>query len=130
VREKGAVAYGPPHLTYARARQGAKSMLEYFCEESKLCASQAIGHCTRNSPSVFHCRYSAKLQSGEVCTGAVSLKAGEGRELQESPGLLSADEGECFYLFAPPGLKEEEEAQEAEKGKRSSRATGQPGKQT
>jgi hypothetical protein len=136
VKKRGAVAYGPPHLSYARAKHGAKGVLEYFCKESKLCASQSIGKCTRINAKALHCRYSAELHSGEVCRGWISIKAIEGRMLLESPGLLSSEEGECFYLFAPPGLKESEEAeeheeaQEAEKGKRSSKAIGQPGKQT
>jgi hypothetical protein len=134
VKEKGAIDYPAPHLSYARAKHGAKGVLEYFCKESKLCASQSIGKCTRINAEALHCRYSAELHSGDVCRGWISIKAIEGGMLLESPGLLSSEEGECFYLFVPPGLREEEEereeAQEAEKGKRSSRATGQPGKQT
>jgi len=133
VTEKNVAQYPPPHLTSARARHGAKNDLEFSCEESKLCASFSIGICTRQSASVFHCRYSAKLKSGEICRGKIILKGFEEGALSESPGVQSESEGECFYLFAPPGFKEEmeeerEKAQEAERGKRSSRATGQSGR--
>jgi hypothetical protein len=135
VKEKGAVAFGPPHLSFVRAKSGAKNVLGYFCKESKLCASQSIGKCTRVNARALHCRYSAELHSGDVCRGWISIKAIEEGMLQESPGLVSSEEGECFYLFEPLDLREEEEereeeAQEAEQGKRSSSATGQPGRQT
>ncbi len=135
VKEEGSV-YQPPRLSYGQAKHLAKGALEFFCEESKLCGSQEIGHCTRRNVRAFGCRYTAELLSGEVCRGTFSIKALGGGPISESPGVQSTEEGECFYLFAPPGFKEEmeeeerEEAQEAERGKRSSRATGQPGRRT
>lgn len=114
VGEKGAVAYPPPHLSFARARHAAKSDLEYFCKESKLCQSFSIGRCTRKSAKGISCRYRAKLLSGDECRGGIGVSdIGEGM-LRTSPGVVSTDEGECFYLFAPPGFKEEQEEIEEE----------------
>jgi hypothetical protein len=135
VKEKGA-AYRPPLLSHEKAENSAKGLLKMFCEESKLCQTQEIGLCTRRNAKAFGCRYTAELLSGEVCRGTISIKALGGGPILESPGLQAESEGECFYLFAPPGFKEEEEerekekAQEAKPGKRSSRATGQPGRRT
>jgi hypothetical protein len=81
-----------------------------------------------NTPAAFGCRYKAKLLTGEVCTGTMSVKD-YGGSISNSPGVQSSSEGECFYLFAPPHFKEEmeeeerEEAEEKEGGKHSSRAT-------
>jgi hypothetical protein len=128
VTEKSRVANTPPHLSYARAKHSAETTLGFFCEESKLCASHSIGTCTRRTPAAFGCRYKAKLLTGEICTGTMSVKD-YGGSISNSPGVQSSSEGECFYLFAPPHFKEEmeeeerEEAEEKEGGKHSSRAT-------
>ena len=125
VHEKRAVAYPPPHLTFAHARDEAKSELERSCEQSKLCSSQAIGHCARKNAKSIGCRYSAEVPSGEVCRGTITVKnLGEGVILA-SPGVQNEDEGECSFVFAPPGLRERfekevaaEEAKERERPKR------------
>lgn len=57
VKEKGAVAYPPPHLSYALAKREAKSTLEEACEETGLCQSWETGHCARRSANAFSCRY-------------------------------------------------------------------------
>jgi hypothetical protein len=113
VKEHGAVAHPPPHLSFGRARHAAKGDLEEFCEESKLCQSWSIGRCSRKSVKAIGCRYLAKLLSGEECRGAIRVsELGEGM-LSSSPGVQSTEEGECFYLFAPPGFKEEIEDERA-----------------
>jgi hypothetical protein len=108
VKEKGAVAHPPPHLTFPRARHAAKEDVEYACEESKLCRSWSIGHCTRSNAKNISCRYLATLLSGEECRGGIQV-TDYGEALGSSPGVQDEDEGECFYLFAPPGFKEEME---------------------
>jgi hypothetical protein len=114
VHEKRAVAYPPPHLTFAKARHGAKDELERSCESSKLCSSQAIGRCARKNAKSIGCRYSAEDPSGEVCRGTITVtNIGEGT-LLESPGVQREEEGECSFIFAPPGLKERFEREEAE----------------
>jgi hypothetical protein len=112
VREKNAVAHPPPHLSFVKARHEAMSLLELFCSESKLCRTQSTGPCTRRTAAAFGCRYTAELLTGEVCRGTFSIKAMRGGSIQETPGVLSTEEGDCFYLFAPPGLKEREEEEE------------------
>ena len=113
VKEKGAVAHPPPHLTFARARHAAKDDLEFACEESKLCQSWSIGRCTRGDAKHISCRYLARLLTGEVCRGGIHV-TDYGDALGSSPGVQSEDEGECFFLFAPPGFKEELEEIEKE----------------
>jgi hypothetical protein len=108
VKEKGAVAHPPPHLTFARARHAAKDDLEFFCKESKLCQSWSIGRCSRGNAKNVSCRYLVKLRSGEECRGGIHV-TDYGDALGSSPGVQDEDEGECFYLFAPPGFKEEME---------------------
>jgi hypothetical protein len=135
VKEKNVADPGPPRLKFAVAKRDAKSLLEESCEGSKICVSWKTGDCKRENRKTVKCAYTAKVLSGEVCRGRITLTALGGGPISESPGVQSESEGECFYLFAPPGFKEEmeeerEKAQEAEKGKRSSRATGQPGKRT
>ena len=115
VKEHGAVSYPPPHLSFTRARHTAKQDLEDSCEESKLCQSWSIGHCSRKSARAISCRYLATLLSGEECRGGISVSALQEGILASSPGVQSSDEGECFYLFAPPGFKEELEEREKEK---------------
>jgi hypothetical protein len=114
VKEKRAVAYPPPHLTFARARHAAKGDVEYACKESKLCQSWSIGTCSRANAKNISCRYLAELHSGEECRGAVQV-TDYGELLGSSPGVQDEDEGECFFLFAPPGFKEELEEIEAER---------------
>jgi hypothetical protein len=136
VKEKGVAEYGAPRITVAVAKHSAKGDLEEACKQSKLCASSAIGACTRRSAKSIGCRYSAELKTGERCHGSIGVTRIEGPILEVSPGVQNEKEGECFYLWTPPGFKEEmeeeerEEAQEAERGKRSSRATGQSPKRT
>ena len=136
VTGKRAVAGPPPHLNYDQARGDAKEMLEFSCEQSAVCATQSIGHCKKKSVKSFRCAYTVDVLDGEICRGGIEVTSLGGGPVSESPGVQSEDEGECFYIFAPPGFKEEgeeierEEAQEAERGKRSRRATGQPGRRT
>lgn len=136
VKEKGVAEFGPPRLTEAVARHSSKSDLEEACTQSKLCASSAIGTCARRNAKSFGCRYTAELKTGEECRGTISVRRIEGPVTETSPGVQNEKEGECFYLWAPPGFKEEmeederEEAQEAGRGKRSKRATGQSPKRT
>jgi hypothetical protein len=128
VTEKSRVANTPSHLSYARAKHSATTVLGLSCEESKLCATHSIGACTRRTPDAFGCRYKAKLLSGEVCRGTISVKD-YGEAISDSPGVQSESEGECFFLSAPPGFKEEmeeverEEAEEKERAKRSGQST-------
>jgi hypothetical protein len=116
IGEKSAVAFPPPHLSIPRAEHQAKESLEFFCDESGLCESQSTGPCTRKNAAAVGCRYTATLTSGDVCTGTFRIKAlGEGAILN-TPGVISTEEGECFYLFEPPELRElEEEEKEREK---------------
>jgi hypothetical protein len=122
VKEKGAVAHPPPHLTFARARHAAKDDLEFSCEESKLCQSWSIGRCTRGDAKNITCRYLAKLVNGEECRGGIHV-TDYGDALGSSPGVLNEDEGECFFLFAPPGFKEELEEIEKEEERHPPKAS-------
>jgi hypothetical protein len=115
VREHGVAEEPPPHLSFARARHTAKEELEGSCTESKLCQTSSIGRCSRKTAKTITCRYLATLLSGEECRGGITVSAlGEGI-LESSPGVQDTDEGECFYLFAPPGFKEEQEEREEER---------------
>ena len=109
-----AVGFPPPHLTFADARHRAENELEGACEQSKLCSSQAIGHCARKNAKSIGCRYSTEVPSGEVCRGTITVTNFGGGFVLASPGAQDLDEGECSFVFAPPGLRERFEREEAE----------------
>jgi hypothetical protein len=126
LQEKKAVAYPPPHLSFAYARREARATVEEGCQESMLCSSWRTGKCRRKSARGIVCGYTAELTSGEVCRGGISIGARRGGLVEVSPGTADIDEGECFYLFAPAGFKEELEEDERERAEEAAKERERP----
>jgi hypothetical protein len=119
VNERRAVAFPPPRLSFAAAVTHLKAFVAEGCEV--ICTSWKLRHCTRKSAATVGCALVAIDQEGKTCHVGLSARKIPGEGLITSALGGGDPKEECFYLFAPPGLKEHFEEVEREEAEEAAR---------